>query len=169
MTGGHPNVLHSAASIASALDDLFRARRASALALLRILDEEREALGNGDLAAMDTTAAEKIAALADLEQSKAEEAQLLAGLPFAGSDTPLEQALIWCDETGTLRAACDEVVQLMVDCDRNNRRNGLMVQQRLNYVRRAIDILHKAHADTLVYGPDGLARNAGHSRLLAEG
>ena len=86
-------MLHSPASIASALDDLFRAQRACALALLRILDEEREALGNGDLAAMDTTAAGKIAALAELEQSKAEERHSCSPGCLLRAATPLSSRL----------------------------------------------------------------------------
>lgn len=137
--------------------------------LLRLLEEEREALDNGDLAVLDSTATGKGTVLAEMEQLKAREVQLLSGLPFGGSATPLEQALSWCDDNGSVRAACEDVIQLMVACDRHNRRNGLLVQHRLNYVRRALDVLHNAHAETLVYGPDGGHTQAGSSRLLAEG
>ncbi|MFO7552380.1 MAG: flagellar protein FlgN [Haliea sp.] len=162
-------MLQSSVQCAKALLDLFHAQEERAAHLLRLLEQEREALDSGDLAVLDATAAGKGAALVDLEQLKAREARLLAGLPFGGSATPLEQALSWCDAEGDVRAACEEVIQLMVACDRHNRSNGLLVQQRLNYVRRALDVLHNAHAETLVYGPDGGHAHAGSSRLLAEG
>jgi len=162
-------VLQSPGRFATALSDILRGQRDCATQLLQILDSERVALDDGDLAGMDTAAADKTAALASMEQLKSREDQLLAETPFRGSESPVEQALAWCDESGALRAAREDVAELMVECDRSNRRNGLLVQQRLNYVRRAIDILHAAHAETMVYGPDGITRNGGSSRLLAEG
>jgi len=162
-------VLQSPGRFATALADIFRAQREHASVLLRILDSERAALDNGDLAAMDAASADKTAALSEMQQLKAREDKLLADTPFGHSDTPIEQALRWCDESGALRALREDVAGLMVECDRSNRRNGLLVQHRLNYVRRAIDILHAAHAETMVYGPDGITHNSTSSRLLAEG
>ncbi|MHA7816874.1 MAG: flagella synthesis protein FlgN [Pseudohaliea sp.] len=162
-------MLQSPRRLAGALDDLFRAQQERAEGLLAILRQEREALNSGDLAAIEETASTKISALAELEELKAREARLLAGLPFGDSDTPLEQALGWCDADGSLRVRCDQVIELMVACDRHNKRNGLLVQHRLNYVRRAIDVLHRAHAETLTYGPDGSPGGTRPSRLLAEG
>lgn len=162
-------MLRSPTQCAKALSELFRAQEERAAHLHQLLEDEREALGNGDLAVLDATAVSKGVVLAELEQLKAREQQLLASLPFGASATPLEQALTWCDEDGTVRAACEAVIQLMVACDNNNRQNGLLVQHRLNYVRRALDVLHNAHAETLVYGPDGNHGHAGTSRLLAEG
>ncbi|TCO76627.1 flagella synthesis protein FlgN [Chromatocurvus halotolerans] len=162
-------MLQSPARFATALADMLQAQRECATQLLQILERERAALDDGDLVAMDTASADKTAALAGMEQLKSREDQLLAGTPFSNSDTPFEQALAWCDASGAVRAVREDVSRLMIDCDRSNRRNGLLVQHRLNYVRRAIDILHAAHAETLVYGPDGMAHSGGSSRLLAEG
>ncbi len=166
-------VLQSPRQFASALGDVVAAQWRCADALLRTLNAEREALSNGDLAAIEDAAAAKTTALAELEELQAREVGLVADLPFGDSGTPLEQvlqqALQWCDEDGVLRARREEVVQLMLDCDSRNRRNGLLVQQRLNYVRRAIDVLHRAHAESLTYGPDGSTGSARSSRLLAEG
>lgn len=162
-------MLHSANRLANALTDTLQAQQDRARALLQILDAEHDALANGDLAAMDSTAASKIAALAELEQLKASEVGLLADLPFANSDTPLEQALLWCDDSGAVRKVFDDLRQCMMACERRNHRNGILVQQRLNFVRRAVDILHAAHADTMTYGPDGMSRSGNASRLLAEG
>lgn len=162
-------MLQSPGRFATALTDSLRAQRECATRLLQILDSERAALDDGDLAAMDAASADKTAALADMEQLKSHEDRLLADTPFGGSNTPMEQALAWCDASGEVRAVREDVARLMLECDRSNRRNGLLVQHRLNYVRRAIDILHAAHAETMVYGPDGMTRNGGSSRLLAEG
>lgn len=162
-------MLHSATRLASTLAGLFQAQQERTAALLQILDAEHEALGSGDLDAMDATAASKISTLAELEQLKASETTMLADLPFASSNAPLEQALQWCDSTGSLREAFEAVRQRLAECERRNHRNGMLVQQRLNYVRRAVDILHAAHAETMTYGPDGIARSGGTSRLLAEG
>lgn len=162
-------MLQSPGRFATALADIFREQRDHATVLLRILDCERAALGDGDLAAMDAAAADKTTALAEMEQLKAREDRLLADTPFGDSENPIAQALRWCDESGAVRAVREEVAGLMMDCDRSNRRNGLLVQHRLNYVRRAIDILHAAQAETMLYGPDGMTRNGGSSRLLAEG
>lgn len=162
-------MMHSASRLARALTDTFAVQQTRATALLTLLDEESRALESGDIAAMDRTAAGKTAALSELEQLKATEAGVLAGLPFAGSEAPLEQALQWCDETGAVRELHDEVRRLMIECDRRNHRNGLLVQHRLNYVRRAVELLQVAHAEAMTYGPDGMVRDGGGSRLLAEG
>lgn len=162
-------MLHSATRLANNLTGMFQAQQERIESLLQILDAEYEALGSGDLATMDSTAASKTDTLAELEQLKANEARMLADLPFANSDAPLEQALLWCDGTGSVRQAFEDARQRMSECERRNHRNGMLVQQRLNYVRRAVEILHAAHAETITYGPDGMARSGGTSRLLAEG
>lgn len=168
MSGPH-DMIQSPARFASDLAGMFLAQQQCARTLLQILQQEREALGSGDLETMEVAAASKTASLADMEQLKAQEARALADLPFSASEEPLQQALAWCDESGTLQAEREEITRLMLECDRNNRENGILVQHRLNYVRRAINILYKAHEETLIYGSDGVSHNASSSRLLAEG
>ena len=166
---GTPDMVQSPDQFAAAFGAIISEQREQASLLLTILASERTALNAGDLSAMDAASVEKVAVLGAMEQLKTRADELLVDTPFASSDAPVEQALSWCDTSGNLRAARDDVARLMSECDLENRRNGLVVQHRLNYVRRAIDILHAAHEETMTYGADGIARSGGSSRLLAEG
>lgn len=163
------SVLQSPRQCATALIGLFQEQCTCATALRDLLALERTALGNGDTAKLDATAEGKNQLMSQLEHLRSRQAQLLAALPFGAAETALEQALDWCDNTGHVRSAQQQARLVLTECDRDNRRNGLLVQQRLNYVRRALDVLHSAHADSMIYGPDGTRDFDSSSRLLAEG
>ena len=162
-------MLQSPRQCATALDELFREQCECATALKDLLARERTALGDGDTAMLDTTAEGKNLLMSRLEHLQSRQAQLLAGLPFGATETALEQALDWCDTTGHVRSIQQQARLALTECDRDNKRNGLLVQRRLNYVRRALDVLHSAHADSMIYGADGNRDFGSSSRLLAEG
>ncbi|QOC21232.1 flagellar protein FlgN [Wenzhouxiangella sp. AB-CW3] len=151
------------------LAELFSGQHECAVALLEALEHEREALTSGDAAALETATIEKNALVERMEGLDRRQQQLLRSLPSGTSPDSMSQVLSWCDEDGSLARTHEQAAQRIIQCQQANQRNGLIVQQRLGHVRRALNILRDAHTDMLTYGPDGRSGPDGGSRLLAEG
>lgn len=134
-------MLQSPRQCATALDELLRKQCECATTLKDLLAREHTALVDGDTAMLDTTEEGKNQLVKQLEHLQSRQVQLLAGLPFGATETALEQALDWCDNTGHVRPIQQQARLALTECDRDNKRNGLLVQKRLNYVRRAVDEL----------------------------
>lgn len=155
---------------AGRLRRLFDDQRKAAEQLLELLESERDSLRQGDSAPLEQFAADKSELIQRLQMLETEQRQLLGELAFSeDAADALDRALEWCDADGRLRALHAQTMQRVIECKRDNQRNGVMVRQRLGYLRRTLDILRNAHTDALVYGPDGQTEQSGQSRLLAEG
>lgn len=152
------------------LSNLLRTQGECADELLGTLDSERTALEAGDAERLDLLTPRKSGLLRQLEELGRGQADLLTTLSFGCTPEGMQQALAWCDEDGSLEALQQSVLDRLARCRELNERNGLTVQYRLGYVRRALDVLNGAPAGSSgVYGPDGRASNASQSRLLASG
>jgi flagellar biosynthesis/type III secretory pathway chaperone len=155
---------------AAELRRLFDRQLESAQRLSALFADERTALGQGHSVEIERIARDKAAAIETLQTLEREIRDRLSTLQFAEDPAEaLDRALDWCDPGGDLRRRHAETMQAVIECKRDNQRNGVMVRHRLGYLRRALDVLHNAHAEAAVYGPDGRTEQTGHSRLLAEG
>lgn len=149
---------------------LFDGQRQAAERLLDLLETERESLRRAESEQLEQLAISKSKLIEELQTLEAQQRQLLAQLAFPNdAASALDRALDWCDVDGSLRKHHVDTMQRVIECKRDNQRNGVLVRHRLGYLRRALEILRNAHADALVYGPDGRTEQDGQSRLLAEG
>lgn len=152
------------------INNLLRTQGECADELLSSLEAERKALAAGDAEQLDVVTATKSSLLQRLDELGRQQAELLDGLSFGQHSDGMSQALSWCDPGGDLARLQNLVVGQLERCRRLNERNGLSVQHRLGYVRRALDVLYGAPAGSSgVYGPDGRANASSSSRLLASG
>lgn len=155
---------------AAELGRLFDAQKDAAAKLLALLADERSALRDGASERLEHLAADKARLIQRLQELEAGQRKLLERLALADDPaSALDRALDWCDGDGTLRRKHVETMQKVIECKADNQRNGVMVRHRLGYLRRALQVLRSAHADTMVYGPDGRTESSDQSRLLAEG
>jgi flagellar biosynthesis/type III secretory pathway chaperone len=163
-------VLMGPEQFASNLRRLFAEQDRNARELLAALRAEREALAMAEATRLEAMATTKAPLINRLEQLANEQRHLLASLGM-GEDPAeaMERALGWCDSSGELRHAHEAAMQQVIECQQQNQQNGVMVRHQLGHVRRALQVLHNAHTDTMLYGPDGRTETAGSSRLLAEG
>lgn len=153
-----------------ALKQLLRTQDECATQLLDTLESERAALQAGDAERLDTLTAEKSGLLRKLDELGRDQMRLLSGLAFDQDSGGMAQALAWCDPDAELKLQQRDLGQRLQRCRELNERNGLTVQYRLGYVRRALDVLNgSAPGSSGVYGPDGRASAASPSRLLASG
>lgn len=153
-----------------ALRQLLGAQDECATRLLGALESERAALQAGDAERLDDLTGVKSGLLRTLDELGHDQMRLLAGLAFDQDGAGMEQALAWCDPDAELRRQQRDLGQRLKRCRELNERNGLTVQYRLGYVRRALDVLNGSPpGSSNVYGPDGLASAASPSRLLASG
>lgn len=155
---------------AQALERLLSQQLACTERLATLLEQERQTLEMAEAMALDQITRDKPAVMSELEQLAREQQSLLAGLNFEFSPAGVRRALSWCDGNGQLAELQDRVTRQINDCRHANEQNGLMVQHRLGYVRRALSALHGIENDPAgVYGPRGSSGSAPPSRLLASG
>ncbi|MFP4209271.1 MAG: flagella synthesis protein FlgN [Wenzhouxiangella sp.] len=153
-----------------ALKQLLHAQGECANELLDALERERSALADGDAEQLDLLTREKTALLGRLDELGHRQQQLFSDLAFNDSDHDIDRALAWCDPRAELSETRRTIGQRLQRCRELNERNGLTVQYRLGYVRRALDVLNGAPAGSSgVYGPNGRTSAASPSRLLASG
>lgn len=154
----------------NALKSLLDAQGACAHELLETLESERSALESGDAERLDAVTAQKSSLLRKLDQLGRDQMHLLGELSFDEDGPGLEQALAWCDPGAALKSEQQEVGRCLQRCRDLNERNGITVQYRLGYVRRALDVLNGQPAGSSdVYGADGRTSTSCSSRLLASG
>lgn len=146
---------------------LAESMRSTGEQLLATLGEERRALADADLAALDDAAVRKSALMDALERLHDEQRTLVRRAPVAQRGDALQRAVDWCDNRGDVEAARRRMREVLARCEGDNRRNGLLLQHRLGFVRRALDALRQAQSDAVTYGPDGDA--PARSRLIARG
>lgn len=155
---------------AAELRRIFDHQLEAAERLSALLSAERTALSQGLADELERIARDKATAIDRLQSLELDLRNRLSGLGFADDTAEaLDRALDWCDPRGDLRRRHADAMQSVIECKRDNQRNGVMVRQRLGYLRRALDVLRNAHAETTVYGPDGQTEQTAYSRLLAEG
>jgi flagella synthesis protein FlgN len=153
-----------------ALRRLLQLQSGCADELLGTLEAERSALEAGNADQLDALTREKSRLLRRVDELGHEQISLLSELAFDGSGSGLEQALAWCDPGCELADERQALGGRLQQCRELNERNGLTVQYRLGYVRRALDVLNGTPPGSSgVYGPDGRTSNASPSRLLASG
>jgi len=153
-----------------ALEKLLHTQGECASALLGTLESERTALEAGDAEQLDRLTREKSELLRRLDDLGGEQVRLLASLEFGRDGDGMSQALAWCDPASELEPQQRLIGRRLERCRELNERNGLTVQYRLGYVRRALDVLSGAPAgSSALYGPDGRASSSVNSRLLASG
>ncbi len=155
---------------ALALRRLLEAQLARAGQLADLLVRERQALESGQAADLDEVTSAKPGLLSELEQLGSEQRALLEQLEFESSPSGLRLALSWCDRNGVLEQLQQDVIERISQCRERNGQNGLMVQHRIGYVRRALGALSGGdNSDALTYGRDGRQHGGLPSRLLASG
>lgn len=153
-----------------ALKRLLHTQGECASELLGTLESERSALESGDADRLDTLTREKTDLLRKLDELGRDQIRLLSELQFDVNGSGMQQALAWCDPGAELESEQQRIGQRLQRCRELNERNGLTVQYRLGYVRRALDVLNGQPAGSSgVYGPDGRTSNTSSSRLLASG
>lgn len=118
-----------------------------------VLRQEEDALVEGSVMPMlpalierKTLLAEKLAAAAQQR-----EAQLLA-LGYPAGHAGMAQALA---QDARLAAPWGELLRAAGHARNSNKTNGVLINTRMDYNRRALEALHRAAGHTAVYGPDG--------------
>lgn len=155
---------------AQSLERLLSQQLACAERLAELLLLEHQTLESADAMALDRITREKPAVMGELEQLAREQQALLAGLDFEFSPAGVRRALSWCDASGELSELQNQVTRRIDECRQANDQNGLLVQHRLGYVRRALTALNGVENDPAgVYGPRGSSGGSLPSRLLASG
>jgi flagella synthesis protein FlgN len=121
--------------------------------LILALDEERLALSTADAEALNRAGETKQMLMRRLEQLDAERQQLAAASPHAAQE---------------VQSSWSQLLASLTVCRDNNLRNGTLVGQRLNMVRRALAILTGQDNDSGTYGRSGTVTTRHRSVPLAE-
>ena len=141
------------AELESALGAVVEDMRQASGQLADILEAERAALAAADPAGLDRAGERKQQLMQQLEQLDAERVQLSQVDPSAA----YQLDSVWQQVLGTLRA-CRDI----------NQRNGILVNQRLGQVRKALAVLAGQSGEAGAYGPSGELHPALRSHNLAQ-
>jgi flagella synthesis protein FlgN len=137
------------AALAAVVEDM----RLAADELATVLQTEREALVGADAAALGQAGTHKQRLMLQLEQYDAERLQLSQAAPAAAA---------------LLEPEWKQVLQTLESCRQLNQRNGTLVGQRLDQVRRALAVLTGQPGDAGIYGPSGELHARLRSQQLAQ-
>ena len=128
----------------------------SALELLEILKQERQALISGKPEAIEQVCASKIKLVQTFKQLSEKLTRYLG-------NEPIEQLLA---RTG-LQQRWQQLLTLAADCQKNNLANGALLDERQSYVRHAIKCLFGHEARPGVYGRWGDTTFRPERRMIA--
>lgn len=134
--------------------------------LADLLQKEHLALESGLADELDGITVRKPGVLGELERLIAEQSALLIQLGFDATPAGLRQAIYWCDSGGVLNALQERVATRLSDCGAQNTHNGVLVQMRIGFVRRALQSLRGPEYGDPTYGRDGRCQQHDGCRLL---
>lgn len=156
------------------LRSIFESQQREANSIANALEQEREALLSGDLASLEEIARRKAAGLDKLEDLRRDEQVMLqafglssADLTGTGKDQPDQSDQI--DRGGQVAKARQTAIDAIARCQSLNTRNGLLLQHRIGYVRRALQVLANLEGEPGVYGADGKVASPTQLRSVARG
>jgi flagellar biosynthesis/type III secretory pathway chaperone len=151
------------------LGPLYAEQARQAADLLETLERERATLAVGDVEPLENLAERKTAALQALERLHQKERSIVDSVCGQSGQGSVQAVLDWCDPERQLHESREKAMAAIASCHRQNLQNGVLVQQRLNYVRRALDVLDRADSGHLIYEADGRTGRHSRNRLLARG
>lgn len=166
---GRHDMLQGPNQFALSLRKLLEPQLAASRQLTELLRDETLALESGRADDLDRITALKPRLLAEIEQLVAEQSALLATAGFEASAAGLRQALQWCDNSGALGAMQDQLAEHLSHCSEQNSRNGVLVQFRIGFVRRALHSIRGSEFTDQTYGRDGRCGVETGRRLLGSG
>ena len=161
--------MESTYSVQGILDNLNKQLEISQ-GLLRILDEEFEALSGNDLPRFETILAAKQNVMDRLETCS------LVLLNLASQQDPnksinLGKFLKQADPEGIwgLAPIWQQLAKLLADCRRKNSINGKIIALNHRHFQKALEILrHGGHNPQVCYGPAGMSQSASSPRFLGK-
>jgi len=119
----------------------------------QVLGDERAALDQADADALNRVGERKQQLLLQLEQLDTERVQLVRHID---------------SQSDSQQQAWDGILRLVARCQQANQRNGDIVEQRLQHVRRALSVLTGGKDEVNVYNPAGKVRGGFRSVPLAQ-
>ncbi len=143
------------------LEAIYIDQRDQAISLQGILQEERTALHDGDVAELEQLTSSKTLHLEELDKLRGRELALLSNQQSGRADDS--------NPPHELNHRRMEALKALGECHRLNMRNGLLLQSRIGFVRRALDVLGNLEGTPRLYGSDGQMETGRQSRLMARG
>ena len=121
--------------------------------LTQVLSDERAALDRADAEALNRAGERKQSLMQQLEQLDGERLQLTQNID---------------SHNETHQQTWSGILKTLAVCQQANQRNGDIVEQRLQHVRRALSVLTGGKDEVDVYNPAGKVRGGFRSLPLAQ-
>ena len=156
------------------LRSIFESQQREANSIADALEQEREALLSGDLASLEEIARRKAAGLEKLEDLRRDEQVMMhdfgaSTADLTGTSKDRSNQIDHIDPGGQLAKARQTAIDAIARCQSLNTRNGLLLQHRIGYVRRALQVLANLEGEPGVYGADGKVASPTPLRSVARG
>ena len=122
--------------------------------LVAVLGQEHEALQQRDSDALEKNTQEKQNLIAAIEKQGRERLELLKA---AGIDTDRESVLSFVDAEPELRSRWDELESVLLECQKQNQLNGLLLEKGRQQTQQILGILlgEGSRKETELYNASG--------------
>lgn len=133
---------------------------------LVLLDDEQQALINGDIERLMSLAADKTELFGRLAKLGESRSRTLSAAGLAADRQGMENWLERQPEAGSARRDWQALLALAEKARAHNQANGELIATRLAHNQQALSALMSAANQASLYGPDGQAHPVGGGRSL---
>jgi len=139
-----------------------------ALGLKESLEDERRALENEDLEALDAAVRAKSSCVGELQRLDRERSELASSAGFGPGPEQMDALADALDADETIRRRWDHLLEIAGNCNTLNLTNGAIIRMRKHQFDSSLAVLRGGGAETDTYGQHGTTSPAAGSRPIAE-
>ena len=139
-----------------------------ALGLKESLEDERQALEEQDMSALNSAIENKgkcVEALGMLDQ---ERTKLCTEAGFTAGPEQMAQMTEWCDQDSLLANCWQHLMDIAVECNAVNLTNGAIIRGRKQQIEMSLAIIRGGAPEASIYGRSGQGARGPSQRSLAE-
>ena len=150
---------------AKTLVPMLMEERTGVRAFVELLQNEQRALSIGEIDKLSAFAEEKGALVAHLNRLAEQRNDALAQRGFSSDRAGIETCCAQLPAESGAEKLWAEIIESVAEARDLNRLNGELIQMRMQYTNKALDILLQKDTSLDLYGPDGQSAASGSRRI----
>jgi flagellar biosynthesis/type III secretory pathway chaperone len=139
-----------------------------ALGLKESLAEEKAALEQQDMDALDNIIESKSRCVTELQSLDNKRTALCVAAGFDAGPSQMDNVMLWCDADSVLANCWNHLMQLAADCNALNMTNGAIIRVRQQQIQSNLSVLRGHPAEAVTYGREAGGSAAHTQQSLAE-
>lgn len=139
-----------------------------ALALAESLADEKRALEEQDMDALDIAISNKSQCVTELRNFEDQRKTLCSASGIPAGPEQMQRMIDWCDESSIVTNCWQHLMDVVTHCDSLNMTNGAIIRGRKQHVDTSISILRSGQPASTIYNRDGHKPQLHSLRSIAE-